>query len=60
MLYSKGLLLNRNIGNQLVLGWARRRKVIGMGHNLPPINGKDGLAVMTTLQSRLSREADVL
>ena len=60
MLYCKGLLLSRNIGSWLVLGWARRWKAIGTGHNLPPINGKDGLTVTTALQSRLNREADVL
>ena len=60
MLYCKGLMLNRNIDSRLVLGWARRRKVIRTGHNLPSINGKDDLAVTKVLQSGLSREADVL
>ena len=56
----EGLLLSRNIGSQLVLGWARRRKVKRAGHKLPSINGKDGLIVTTTLQLRLIREADML
>ena len=60
MLYCKGLLLSRNIGSWLVLGWAKKRKVIGTGHNLPQINSKDGLTVTTVLQSRLNKEADVL
>ena len=60
MLCCRGLLLSRNIGRRLVLDWAQRRKVIGTGHNLSPINGKDGLAVTTALQSGLNREADVL
>ena len=34
--------------------------MIGTGHSVPPINGKDGLAVSTTVQSRLLREADML
>ena len=60
MLYCRGLLLIRNMRSRLVLGWARRQKAIGTGHNLPPINGKDGLAVTKALQSRLIREADML
>ena len=34
--------------------------MIGTGHSLPPINGKDGLTVTTTLQSRFLREADMI
>ena len=60
MLHWRGLLLNRNIGSRLVLGWAQRWKVIRAGHKLPPIKGKDGFTVMMALQSRLIREADIL
>ena len=60
MLHWRGLLLSRNIGSRLVLGWAWRRKVKRAGHKLPPIDGKDGLTVMTALQSRLIKEADML
>ena len=60
MLCWRGLLLSRNVSSWLVLDWARTRKVIGTGYNLSPINNKDGLTITTTLQSGLSREADVL
>ena len=60
MLHWRGLLLSRNIGSRLVLGWARRRKVIRARHKLLSIDGKDGLIVTTTLQSKLIREADML
>ena len=60
MLHWRGLLLNKNIGNRMVLGWARRQKVKRSGHKLPPIDCKDGLTVTTALQSRLIREADML
>ena len=56
----KGMLLSRNIDSRMVLGWARRRKVIRAWNKLPPIDGKDGLTVTTTLQSRLIREVDML
>ena len=60
VLCCRGLVLRWNIGSWLVLGWVRRWQMIGTGYSVPPINGKDGLAVLTTLQSRLLREADIL
>ena len=60
MLHWRGLLLSKNIGSLLVLGWALRRKVIRVGHKLPSIDGKDGLTVTMALQSRLLKEADML
>ena len=56
MLPWRGLLLSRNIGSWLVLGWKGKRA----GHKLPLINGKAGLTVMMVLQSRLIKEADML
>ena len=60
MLCCRGLVLRWNISNWLVLGWVPRRQMIGTGHSVPPFSGKDGLAVSTTLQYRLLREADML
>ena len=56
MLHWRGLLLSRNIGSWLVLNWKGKRA----RHKLPPIDGKAGLTVTTTLQSRLIKEADML
>ena len=53
VLYCRGL-------GWLVLGWVRRWQMKGTGHSVPPINGKDNLAVSTTFQSRLLKEADML
>ena len=60
MLHWRGLLLSRNIDSRPVLSWAWRWKVKKVGHKLPPIDGKNGLTVTTTLQSRLIREVDML
>ena len=40
MLHWRELLLSRNIGSRLVLGWARRLKVKRSGHKLPLIDDK--------------------
>ena len=50
------LLLYRKANCRLVLGWIRRRVVIRTGHNLPPINSKDGLTISTALYPRLIRK----
>ena len=54
------MLLYRKVNCRLVLGWIRRREVIRTGHNLPPVNSKDDLAISTVLYPGLIKKTDML